>query len=192
MTRRKKKSRVSGNGSAERGVGNEQKALKNVVEAFASVSVGAAGREAGGAPTGAKKGAVMEDQSTTCSTSSWSYEVGSSSSSSSTDIFGTVNGFLQDEFNQKSRPKMKKVIASAGTVSTMLGKDYVRSIPKKGASKMNGFLDQSWSKEEAEQFLCSMLGDNCELSLAVVSDVLCELRMIMCYDSGLLYLSFSF
>ena len=28
--------------------------------------------------------------------------------------------------------------------------------------------------EEAEQFLCSMLGDDTELSMAVVKDVLCE------------------
>ena len=30
------------------------------------------------------------------------------------------------------------------------------------------------NKEEAEQFLCSMFGDECELSMAVVRDVLCQ------------------
>jgi hypothetical protein len=29
-------------------------------------------------------------------------------------------------------------------------------------------------REKAEQFLSSMLGDDCELSMAVVRDVLCE------------------
>jgi hypothetical protein len=29
-------------------------------------------------------------------------------------------------------------------------------------------------KEEAEQFLCSMLGNDCELSMGVVRDVLCK------------------
>lgn len=189
MTSRKKKSRVARNGNAEnhakRAGENGQKGLKF---AFASMSVGEASSsygEADRASSGAaeipKKGPVMEDQSTTCSSSSASYDVGSSSSSSSnaSDVLG--NGFLQDDFKQKGRPKMK-VVATAGTVSTMLGKDYVRSLPKKRPLKMNGLLEQSWSNEEAEQFLCSMLGDDSELSLAVVSDVLCELLVIMRYD----------
>ncbi|XP_057772476.1 SMR domain-containing protein At5g58720 isoform X4 [Salvia miltiorrhiza] len=177
MTSRKKKSRVARKGNAEtlakRAGENGQKAMRNAAEAFASMSLGEAPTRSSEIP---EKSAVMEDQSTTCSSSNGSYEMGSSSSSSSnaSDIFGLGNGFLQDEFKQKSRAKMKRVVATAGTVSTMLGKDYVRSLPKKGASKTNGFFEQNWSKEEAEQFLCSMLGDDCELSLAVVSDVLCQ------------------
>lgn len=182
MTSRKKKSRAARNGSAEnhakRSGENGQKGLKI---AFASMSVGEADRVPSGAAEIPKKGPVMEDQGTTCSSSSASYDVGSSSSSSSnaSDVLG--NGFLQDDFKQKGRPKMK-VVATAGTVSTMLGKDYVRSLPKKRSLKMNGLFEQSWSNEEAEQFLCSMLGDDSELSLAVVSDVLCELLVIMRYD----------
>ncbi|KAH6836642.1 hypothetical protein C2S53_005261 [Perilla frutescens var. hirtella] len=156
MTRRKKKSRVARNGNAEtraeRAGENEQKALKIVGESFASMSVGeAVTAHRGGAGRAPTRAAKVPGK----------------------DIFGVGNGFLQDDF-QKNKPKTKRVVATAGTVSTMLGKDYVRSLPKKGVSKMNGFFEQSWSKEEAEQFLCSMLGDDCELSLAVVSDVLCQ------------------
>lgn len=204
MTSRKKKSRVARNGNAEthakRTGENGQKSLTIAAEAFASMSVGevaSAYREAGRAPSRAAeistKGPVMEDQSTTCSSSSASYDVGSSSSSSSnaSDMFFMGNGFLQDDFKPKSRPRMK-IVATAGTVSNMLGKDYVRSVPKKSSSKINGFLEQGWSNEEAEQFLCSMLGDDCELSLAVVSDVLCEFLVIICYDCGLpLFVLFS-
>ncbi|KAK4412479.1 SMR domain-containing protein [Sesamum alatum] len=118
--------------------------------------------------------AVLEEQSTTGSSSSRNYDAGSSSSSNASEVFGDANNFLQDGFKQKSKHKLKKVVASAGTVSTVLGKDYVRSIPKKVSSKTKGFREENWIKEEAEQFLCSMLGDDCELSLAVVSDVLCQ------------------
>lgn len=184
MTSRKKKSRAARNGNAEthakRSGENGQKSEKNAVEAFASMSLGEAPIRAAEIP---EKAAVMEDQSTTCSSSNGSYEMGSCSSSSSnaSDMFGLGNG----ELKQKSRPKMKRVVATAGTVSNMLGKDYVRSVPKREAWKSNGFLDENWSKD-AEQFLCSMLGDDCELSLAVVSDVLCELFVIMCQHFPLL------
>ncbi|XP_042015142.1 SMR domain-containing protein At5g58720-like [Salvia splendens] len=177
MTSRKKKSRAARNGNAEthakRSGENGQKSEKNAVEAFASMSLGEAPIRAAEIP---EKAAVMEDQSTTCSSSNGSYEMGSCSSSSSnaSDMFGLGNGFRQEEeLKQKSRPKMKRVVATSGTVSNMLGKDYVRSVPKREAWKSNGFLEENWSKE-AELFLCSMLGDDCELSMAVVSDVLCQ------------------
>ncbi|KAL8525761.1 hypothetical protein ACS0TY_015121 [Phlomoides rotata] len=178
MKSKKKKSRAGRHGKA---LENEQKALKELLEAFSSVSLeeaASAYREAGKDPNRAAdilcKRAVMEDQSAASSTSGGNYEVGSCSGSSTnaSEVFGVARNFLEVEFKEKSKPKkMKKVIASAGTVSTMLGKDYVRSIPKKKSSK---FHEQNWSKEEAEQFLCSMLGDDCELNLAVVSDVLCQ------------------
>lgn len=115
-----------------------------------------------------------EDQSTTCSSSSVNFASGSGSGSSgssfASEVFAEANGVGRNGVrNQKSR--QKKVVAAAGIVSTMLGKDYVRSVPKRSSSKFKG----SWSKEEeAEQFLCSMLGEDCELGMAVVSDVLCE------------------
>ncbi|KAF9621940.1 hypothetical protein IFM89_029160 [Coptis chinensis] len=36
-----------------------------------------------------------------------------------------------------------------------------------------GFVNVN-NEEEAEQFLCSMLGDDCDLSMVVVRDVLCQ------------------
>ncbi|KAL7081994.1 hypothetical protein ACP275_14G073300 [Erythranthe tilingii] len=176
QAKKKNKSRVSRKGNTENHAQTadqkEQRALKNLLEVFVTLSVeevSSAYREAKGDESKAAeilvKVEAMEDLSTTCSSSSGNYDVGSSSSSNASDVFGY-------EFKQKN--KSKKVVASAGTVSAMLGKDYVRSVSKKGSSKLKGFHEESWSKEEAEQFLCSMLGDDCELSLALVSDVLCQ------------------
>ena len=66
--------------------------------------------------------------------------------------------------------KQQKLVAATGTVSTVLGKEYVRRNPTRPKRFSNDVID----KEEAEQFLCSMLGEDCDLSLAVVRDVLCE------------------
>ncbi|XP_073134263.1 uncharacterized protein [Henckelia pumila] len=44
--------------------------------------------------------------------------------------------------------------------------------PKKGPSKLKRFHEESLNRKEAEQFLCSKHGEECELSLALVSDVL--------------------
>ncbi|PIN25457.1 hypothetical protein CDL12_01801 [Handroanthus impetiginosus] len=74
---------------------------------------------------------------------------------------------------------MKKVISSAGTISTVLGKDYLSSIPKKGFAKLKAFNEESWSKEVVEQFLFSMLGDDCELSFILVSDMFCKSLVIL-------------
>ncbi|KAL0289066.1 UNVERIFIED_CONTAM: SMR domain-containing protein [Sesamum angustifolium] len=185
QSKKKKRSRASSKGNAENhgkiADEKEQGILKNLLEGFASVSVEEAAstyREAASDLSKAAEipttSAVLEEQSATCSSSSRNYDAGSSSSSNASEVFVVANNFLQDGFKQKSKHKLKKVVASAGTVSTVLGKDYVRSIPKKVSSKMKGFREENWSKEEAEQFLCSMLGDDCELSLAVVSDVLCQ------------------
>ncbi|GER28072.1 smr (Small MutS Related) domain-containing protein [Striga asiatica] len=185
--KKKKRSRVSKTGNAENhpknGDDNEQRVLKHLVDAFGSVSVKEAAlayAEANSDPNKAaeiiltKSVAQEPDQITTCSSSSGYCDVGSSSSSTVSEVLGDPSNFVQDGFKQKGKPKSKKVIASAGTVSTVLGKDYVRSIPKKGSSKLNGFHEERWCKDEAEQFLCSMLGDDSELSLAVVSDVLSQ------------------
>ncbi|CAI9301053.1 unnamed protein product [Lactuca saligna] len=64
-----------------------------------------------------------------------------------------------------------KVIAATGMVSTVLGKDYVK---RRGVSKWKGFADEGASHEDAEQFLCSMLSDDCELGMDLVKDVLCQ------------------
>ncbi|KAL6499853.1 hypothetical protein OROGR_027763 [Orobanche gracilis] len=191
---KKKRSRVSniGNAGIHAKIGdgddNEQRILKQLLDAFGSISVkeaASAYTEANSDPNKAaeiiltKRGASETDQSMTCWSSSGNCDLGSSYSSSVSEVFGDPNNFIHDGFNQKSKPKLKKVIASAGTVSTILGKDYVRSVPKKVSSKLKRFHEDRWCKDEAEQFLCSMLGDDCELSLAVVSDVLRALDVLL-------------
>ncbi|KAK9065938.1 hypothetical protein SSX86_015340 [Deinandra increscens subsp. villosa] len=101
-------------------------------------------------------------------------ETGSSSSGSS----GLWNC---DGFNQTSGGKIgkggrgNKVVAATGMVSTILGKDYVpTSSRKRGVHKFKGSGGDGVSQEDAEQFLCSMLGDDCELGMDLVKDVLCE------------------
>lgn len=59
-------------------------------------------------------------------------------------------------------------------VANVLGKDYVSSSPRKDVLvKQKGRARSKVDIEEAEQFLCSLLGDACELSMGVVKDVLC-------------------
>ncbi|XP_026426560.1 SMR domain-containing protein At5g58720-like isoform X3 [Papaver somniferum] len=89
--------------------------------------------------------------------------------------------------------KAKRVVATAGTVSGVIGKDYVRSSPldkERGRGGGGGGGEQHYNSpkwkntcmvngvsvgnEEAEQFLFSMLGDGCDLSMAVVRDVFCQ------------------
>lgn len=68
-----------------------------------------------------------------------------------------------------------KVIAATGMVSTVLGKDYVpTSNKRRGIPKWKGFADGGATHEDAEQFLCSMLSDDCELGMDLVKDVLCQ------------------
>ncbi|XP_075515616.1 SMR domain-containing protein At5g58720 [Primulina tabacum] len=190
-TKKKKKKRQIVSGKENGGIQaasckftdeKDQRNLRNLFMAFSSVSleeVHTAYKEAKGDPDVAAKilanfveSAAREDQSTTCSSSSGNDNVGSSSSSFASEVFGDANEFQQVGFDRKSNLKSKKVIAAAGTVSTVLGKDYVRSTPKKGPSKLKGFHEESLNRKEAEKFLCSMLGEECELSSAIVSDVL--------------------
>lgn len=196
--RKKKRSR-----SSKKGTGNpsqpqsnkiegEEKVIGGLVAAFGSVSFAEAAAAYKEAKGDANKAAEIlgnsflveesgaEDQSTTCSSSSgiWASSsrssvatTSTSSSSSSSEVFSEPNVGWNGVRNQKARAK--KVVAVAGTVSTMLGKDYVRSVQKRTSLKSKGFGEGSWS--EAEQFLWSMLGEDSELSMDVVSDVLCEL-----------------
>lgn len=195
--RKKKRSRSSkkGTGNPSQSQSNkiegEEKVIGGLVAAFGSVSfaeAAAAYKEVEGDANKAAKilgnsflleESGAEDQSTTCSSSSgiWasssrsSVATTSTSSSSSSEVFSEPNVGRNGVRNQKARAK--KVVAVAGTVSTMLGKDYVRSVQKRTSVKSKGFGEGSWS--EAEQFLWSMLGEDSELSMDVVSDVLCEL-----------------
>ncbi|KAJ0765283.1 putative Smr domain-containing protein [Helianthus annuus] len=82
-----------------------------------------------------------------------------------------------DEYNRAGRGKVNKgskVVAATGMVSSVLGKDYV--FGKRGVSKLKGLSGDGGgvSYDDAEQFLCSMLGDDCELGMSLVKDVLCQ------------------
>ncbi|KAK4791342.1 hypothetical protein SAY86_031755 [Trapa natans] len=102
--------------------------------------------------------------STSSSVSVWSEGL------SDTNVLGGTANTL------RGTSKGKRLVAATGTVSTVIGKDYMKQTPQRGVRKSNTFpvkviLDES---EETEQFLMSMLGEECDLSLAVIRDVLCE------------------
>lgn len=159
---------------------NDEDVLRRILEPFPCVSVeeaASAYQEANGDLNKAAEilGRLVEsreDRSTTSSSVS-SWNAGSSSwMSTPEEVFGEDHK-AQCAVRQKS--KMKKAVASAGTVSTVLGKDYVSSTPKKNSSRLKGFNVESYSsKEDMEQFLCSMLGEESQLSFSVVRDVLCK------------------
>lgn len=141
---------------------DEARVSKTLTEAFSSISLDEAAtayKEANGDPN--KAAEIIGNLNPTCSSSS-----GCSSSSS--------NGFVEASYGFRGgKCKQKKKIAAAtGMVSSVLGKDYVSSISKRDSVKAKGFRKED--AEAAEQFLCSMLGDECELSMAVVRDVLCH------------------
>ncbi|KAM2244807.1 hypothetical protein ACFXTI_005823 [Malus domestica] len=169
----------------------EQKVIRALMEVFSSVSIDDATyayREADG--DAGKAAEILERAVAECSeepfTSSTASGVSGSdaaSSSGSSSGLGSSEGFesgcIQNLVSEKGlRGKQKRVVAAAGTVSTVLGKEYVSSIPRRGptsseVTKLKGFGNGGAAgQEEAEQFLCSMLGDESELSLAVVRDVL--------------------
>lgn len=108
---------------------------------------------------------------------STSSSYGSSSGSGSSEGF-VETGYVQNVVNGKGLrgSKYKKIVAATGTISTVLGKDYVKAspCPRSGWAKSRGFSNGVVEEEDAEQFLSSMLGDECDLSMAVVRDVLCE------------------
>ncbi|CAI9106966.1 OLC1v1006220C2 [Oldenlandia corymbosa var. corymbosa] len=163
--------------------GEKKKLIENLVAAFGSVSFQEAAAALKEAKGDANKAAdilaetyLVEESGSTSSSGFWTSSSGSSvgastssGSSSSSEASADANVSGNGARNQKCRAK--KVVAVAGTVSTMLGKDYVRSVQKRTSLKSKGFNEGSWS--EAEQFLWSMLGEESELSMDVVSDVLC-------------------
>ncbi|XVE79403.1 hypothetical protein DITRI_Ditri14bG0055800 [Diplodiscus trichospermus] len=101
---------------------------------------------------------------------------GSSSSCSSGSGFSETD-YVQNLNCGRGRcgggKQKKRVVAATGTVSTVLGKEYVRASPRQDSAAATATRSML-AKEEAEQFLCSMLGDECELSMTVVRDVLCQ------------------
>ncbi|XP_062189444.1 SMR domain-containing protein At5g58720-like isoform X2 [Phragmites australis] len=78
------------------------------------------------------------------------------------------------------RPK-RLAVAATGMVAGVIGKDYTRSATPVSVTNAckgrdgegdGGCGGRKYSVEEAEQFLCSMLGDNSDLGMGVVRDVL--------------------
>ncbi|PUZ58754.1 hypothetical protein GQ55_5G533700 [Panicum hallii var. hallii] len=79
------------------------------------------------------------------------------------------------------RPR-RVAVAATGMIADVIGKDYTRpatppvSAPNawkvRDEERDSGSGARKYSVEEAEQFLCSMLGDNSELGMGVVRDVL--------------------
>ncbi|QCD78002.1 hypothetical protein DEO72_LG1g1631 [Vigna unguiculata] len=164
----------------------KKRVLEALVDAFslssireASIAYDIAGCDLERASEILRKG-LSEDSFSCCSSScsGGSSGGGTSSSSSSGMDLGSKEeaerncgeGVVVGGF--KGGKQKKKVVASTGTVSTVLGKEYVRR--NKGSNKGFSANDEVFDMEKAEQFLCSMLGEDCDLNLAVVRDVLCQ------------------
>ncbi|KAJ0020430.1 hypothetical protein Pint_32551 [Pistacia integerrima] len=112
-----------------------------------------------------------EDPSTTSSVfgESWGLDSGSSSGSS----VGYVETSCVQNTVKKGTSRQKRVVAVTGTVANVLGKEYARASPRKTGKFKEVVDDRNWlDEQEVEQFLCSMLGKDSELSMAVVKDVL--------------------
>lgn len=163
------------------GESEEEKIINRLVEAFSLASIEeaeAAYKEAKGDPDKAAEILFgLSDNSevfqASCSSSSQSF--GLDSMSNSSEGFTELGGFSDSTSSRSSRgSKGKKVVAATGTVSTVLGKNYVSSSSRKELVKEKGLGGAKVNVEETEQFLCSMLGDDCELSMGVVRDVLCN------------------
>ncbi|CAO2825178.1 unnamed protein product [Amaranthus hypochondriacus] len=164
-----------------------EKIILSLVEAFSLVSIEQAEnayKQANGDP---KKAALIlsgfseksEVFDASCSSSNKSFGFDSNSNSSgfleSNSLSEGSRGIIfRNSKGSRGPIRGKKVVAAAGTVSTMLGKDYVTSNPRKEVVKEKGLDGAKVNVEDAEQFLCSMLGDNCELGMGVVRDVLCS------------------
>lgn len=174
----------------------KRRVLEALVEAFslssikeADVAYGYAGGDPDKASEILRKGLAYNSEDPFGSSSSCSG--GSSVVSSGLDLAstsGSSDGFVDPSYGDdvrcfKGGKQKKKVVAATGTVSTILGKEYVRrNCAKNKRLEYNGVVD----KEEAEQFLYSMLGNDCELNLAVVRDVLCEYIALFCLFSTLI------
>ncbi|KAF5470449.1 hypothetical protein F2P56_010963 [Juglans regia] len=182
---KKRRRRPRASNPAEKGVVvNEEvgeKVPEALVEAFSLVSVDdavSAFRKAIGDRDKAAEilGAISADSAEDPSTRSTS---GASSSGSSVGFVET--GCVQNVVKGKDfrGTKQKRVVAATGTVSTGLGKEYVNPRPPRrdvldASTRFKGLSNACIEIEEAEQFLRSMLGDECELSMDVVRDVFCQ------------------
>lgn len=181
--KRRKKKRSQAAKQVDKG-GQEQKVLHSLTQAFSLASIDvamSAYHEADGDPDKAAEilGRALLDNADDPSTSSTSSGISCSGSGSGSSEGFVESGCVQNLVNEKrfKGSNQKRVVASTGTVSTVLGKDYVMSSRRKESTRMTklkGLCNGVVVGEEAEQFLCSMLGSESGLSLAVVRDVLCE------------------
>ncbi|KAF3454243.1 hypothetical protein FNV43_RR04690 [Rhamnella rubrinervis] len=179
-TKSKKKKRSQAAKQVDKG-DQEQKVLYTLTQAFSSASIDdamSAYREADGDPAQAAEilGRSSLDNAEDPSTSSTSSGVSCSGSGSASSEGFVESGFVQNLVNERrfKGSNQKRVVACTGTVSTVLGKDYVMSSRKRDSTRMTklkGLCNGVVVREEAEQFLCSMLGNESGLSLAVVRDV---------------------
>ncbi|CAH2069501.1 unnamed protein product, partial [Thlaspi arvense] len=163
-----------------------KKNIESLMEAFCSVSVEeatAAYKDAGGDLNKAAEilsdlVEIGDDPSTSSVTSG-----SSGQETGSTSEYGTGSSSSCGEDLTRERwfkgSKQNRVIAATGMVSSVIGKDYMKPNPVRkeltGRSKelcMKG--KKAADRDKAEQFLNSMLGDDCDLSMAVVRDVLCQ------------------
>lgn len=140
---------------------DQKRALNWLIDAFTSVSVdqiASAYREAGGDPFKAAGilGAQLDDPA-----------VGPAGGR---EAMGSGNGFGGSR-------RHKRVAAATGMVSDVIGKGYSGG-GRRNKDRMvtnlqsKGCMNRMYNVEEAEQFLCSMLGDESELGMGVVRDVL--------------------
>ncbi|MQL72830.1 hypothetical protein Taro_005177 [Colocasia esculenta] len=153
----KEEAAVGGGG----GVGDEERVLNWLVDAFSSTSleqVRSAYLEARGDPLRAAD------------------ILGTSSEGSMTSESSSSREAPAAEKRIGGSRKQKKVVASTGLVSDVIGRGYGGSVYGEGGRRTVGAWNKGpWNErytlEEAEEFLCSIVGGTCELDPAVVKDV---------------------
>lgn len=162
----------------------EKNVIESLMEAFCSVSMEEATvayKVAGGDLN--KAADILSDLVESADDPSTSSVMSGSSGSTSEYGAGSSSSCSEDLTRERwfKGSKQNRVIAATGMVSSVIGKDYMKpnpvhkEYPLMQRSKelcRNG--KKAADREKAEQFLNSMLGDDCDLSMAVVRDVLCE------------------
>ncbi|KAJ0261444.1 Smr domain-containing protein [Hirschfeldia incana] len=181
-----KKKRPSGDGGATSGVKTkeleeEKRHIESLMDTFCSVSMEeatAAYKEAAGDLNKAAEilSDLVENSDEDPSSTSSGQETGSTSEYGAGSSSSCGDDVARETlFNFKGSKQRSRVVAATGMVSSVIAKDYLKK-------KEFPFLERSkeisgkkaGDREKAEQFLASMLGDDCELSMAVVRDVLCQ------------------
>ncbi|CAH8386448.1 unnamed protein product [Eruca vesicaria subsp. sativa] len=175
--KRKKKRSSSGDGEATSKELEEEEKMRvdSLMEAFCSVSVEeatAAYKEAAGDLNRAAEiltDLVENSDGDVCTTSS-GQETGSTSEYGA----GSSSSCGEDLARERKGRKESRVVAATGMVSSVIAKDYLKKKEFPFMERFEGNGKKAGDREKAEQFLTSMLGDDCELSMAVVRDVLCQ------------------